>query len=160
MDAEFDIRGPNTFGGRRIDEAFGGEANKSALPERSMFSITGCNTSVGDKTRGLCAFVDETMAVSGQKQKWLTADFTNDGNNAETAAFGDFTDRKFSFGGTGVRSVRLPRYIIEPVRDYGDFLESRNKSEAPAARYMYRVTSMGFGPRQDIQAVAQMILRP
>jgi type IV pilus assembly protein PilX len=159
MDAEFDIRGPNTGARQRIDIVFGGSANNSAQPDRSKFSIAGCGDDLDGKTRGLCEYVDETLAASGIRQKWLLANFTDEGANANTVEYGDYTDRQFNFG-PGVQSIKKPRYVIEPIRDYGGFLESRGKSEVSAARYMYRVTSMGFGPRGDIQAVAQMILRP
>lgn len=43
--------------------------------------------------------------------------------------------------------------MIEPIPDPGERdLSSVNK-------YVFRVTAMGFGPRDDIQAVTQIIYR-
>lgn len=158
VDAEFDIRGPNTSAVSRIETIFGGAAQNSARPVLSEFDVTGCSS--GSTNRGLCAFVDESLGAT-QQQKWLVANFTVEGSGANTARYAEFTGRPaYPAGGPGVQSIKVPRYMIEPIRDYGGFLESRGKSDPAAFRYMYRVTSMGFGPRDDIQAVAQMILRP
>ena len=54
-----------------------------------------------------------------------------------------------------MQPYQVPRYIIEPIHDPND----RNLSSAGSA-FIYRVTAMGYGPRQDIQAVVQMIYRP
>jgi type IV pilus assembly protein PilX len=102
--------------------------------------LAGCGTS--GTSIGLC-----DIASSG-KPAWLTVDFTNTASNAPTTAFGAFTGNSFKTGTTGVQPYQLPRYIIELVED--PFSKSN---------YVYRVTAMGFGPRQDIQAVMQMIYR-
>ena len=67
--------------------------------------------------------------------------------------FGDFTSRGFRAGPAGVQPAARPRNIIEPLPDPG------NRDLAGSASYLYRVTAMGFGPREDIQAVAQIIYR-
>jgi type IV pilus assembly protein PilX len=41
---------------------------------------------------------------------------------------------------------------MEPIRDPGN----RDLSDLS---YIYRVTAMGFGPREDIQAVTQIVFR-
>jgi type IV pilus assembly protein PilX len=91
------------------------------------------------------------------KQKWLQVDLTVASSSAQSVKYGDFTGRNFGAIGNGVQPFQEPRYVIEPIRDYQG---QRDKSQPANAKYMYRVTAMGFGPRQDIQAVAQMILRP
>lgn len=106
---------------------------------RSGF-MPGCGTS--DTSIGLCDI------TSSGKPAWLTVDFANTASDAPTAAFGSFTGSTFKTGTTGVQPYQLPRYIIELVEDP---LSKKN--------YVYRVTAMGFGPRQDIQAVLQMIYR-
>jgi type IV pilus assembly protein PilX len=149
MDAEFDIRGPLPSVRR---SAFG---SNGAPPDRTLLPLTGCGTS-GWST-GLCALVDEGQAALNVKQSWLTVDFEIYSNSAPTAAFGSFTGQQQYPSGVGVRPARAPRYVIEPIRDYWD---ARDKSAQADARYMYRVTAMGFGPRDDIQAVSQMLVRP
>lgn len=109
---------------------------------QSVF-ISGCGTS--GMSIGLC-----DLALSG-KPAWLTVNFTATGSSAPTTAFGTFTGRTFAAGGVGIQPSKVPRYVIEPIVDpIGD------KSNPT---YIYRVTSMGFGPRDDIQAVLQMIYR-
>jgi type IV pilus assembly protein PilX len=152
MDAEFDIRGPNTAAASRVG-IFGPD---SSQPDRSKFDVTLCGDSFSDKTLGLCDLVDEAAGATIQ-QKWLQVDFTIDTSSAKTVKYGQYTEREFAAGGTGVQPSKKPRYVIEPIRDYQG---QRDKSQAGTAKYMYRVTAMGFGPREDIQAVAQMILRP
>ena len=152
MDAEFDIRGPNSSADSRV-AIFGPD---SSQPDRSKFDVTLCGDSFSDKTLGLCDLVDEAAGATIQ-QKWLRVDFTVDTSSAKTVKYGQYTNRPYAAGGTGVQPSKVPRYVIEPIRDYQG---QRDKSQAGTAKYMYRVTAMGFGPREDIQAVAQMILRP
>jgi type IV pilus assembly protein PilX len=95
--------------------------------------------------RGLCA-----LPTAG-KPAWLTVDFADTSSSAATVEYGTFTSKSFSAGTSGVRPALRPRYIIEIVPDtIGD------KSDPS---YLYRVTTMGFGPRQDIQAVLQTLYR-
>lgn len=137
IDAENDITGPATSTRR----------DKFDSKNISVF-IAGCGT--GDAV-GLCS-----MVTSG-KPAWLTVDFTS---NTNTAYLGQFTSRTLPNAGSaaskGVQPFRAPNYVVEPIAD--TWLE-RNMS-VPSSLYVYRVTAMGFGPRQDIQAVVQMIYRP
>jgi type IV pilus assembly protein PilX len=137
LDAEFDIRGPNT----------------SAASRTSTFSATGllgftdgCGSGTAD--RGLC------MPAASGKAIWYTVDFMDTGAlSAKTVAFGDFTGRNLDIGTTGIRPARAPRYIIEALPD------RTPGGSASAQRFLYRVTAMGFGPRDDTQAVLQMYFR-
>jgi type IV pilus assembly protein PilX len=105
--------------------------------------LDGCGTS--GTSIGLCA-----LPGSG-KPAWMTVDFTDTSNSAPSVALGTFTGNTFASGGIGVQPAQAPRYIIEIVPDtIGD------RSDPS---YIYRVTSMGFGPRSDIQAVMQMVYR-
>ena len=138
IDAEFDIRGPNTFANQRVATFVTGS--------RVAF-VDGCGT--GD-SQGLCF-----PAASLQKPVWYadTVDFTDESSNARTVYFGQFTGRTLSTGSTGIRPARLPRYIIEIISDPTPGLST---SANPT---LYRVTAMGFGPRKSTQAVLQMIFR-
>lgn len=85
------------------------------------------------------------------KAAWLNVDFTTTGVGAQSAAFGQFTGRLFPSGQTGPRSFQPPRYVVELIDD---------KYTGSNSKYAYRITAMGFGPKQDIQAVVQSIYRP
>ena len=138
IDAEFDIRGPNTSANQRLATFVTG--NRVAF-------IDGCGTGI---SRGLCL-----PAVPGQKPVWYanSVDFTDETSNATTVRFGDFTGRTMSTGSSGIRPEILPHYIIEVIPDPTPGL---NTSSQPT---LYRVTAMGFGPRKSTQAVLQMIFR-
>ncbi len=134
LDAEFDMHGPGT------------------APRLTMFDgrnatifVPACGNS-GNAT-GLCS------AVTTGKPAWLTATFTDTSASSNTVAFGTFTGRAFAAGSAGVQPAQAPRYIIEPVVDQ---IGSKTPGEQALA---YRVTSMGFGPRTDIQTVVQMLFR-
>ena len=136
LDAEFEMIGSASTSSRK--SLFDG---KNATP-----FIAGCGTS--GTSIGLCA------AVESGKPAWLTVDFDSTASSAPTTAFGAFTGRTFSAGGTGVQPAKAPRYIVEILPD-----PSGDKTGKTAASYVYRVTSMGFGPRTDTQAVLQIIYR-
>lgn len=108
--------------------------------------LDGCGSS-GD-SKGLC-----NPSIVG-KPVWLTADFTS--SSSPATEFGDFTTRAFSSGSVGIQPAQKPRYIIEVLDDpdVGGSLKAGTQK-----KYIYRVTSMGFGPRTDIQAVMQMTFR-
>lgn len=118
--------------------------------------IDGCgNSSDGDKLIGLCELRKEG------KPAWLTVDFEDDQDSARSAALGHYTGRTFASGSStsallGVRPSRTPRYVIEGMDDP---LLCRDRGKVGCGKKVYRVTSMGFGPRPDIQAVVQVIYR-
>lgn len=135
MDAEFDIHGPVDSSRRTV---FTRMANTNAF-------VSGCGSS--GTSKGLCAL--ETTA----KPAWLTVDFTAT-TGAKTAAYGDFTGRSFPSGSTGIQPSKPPRYVIEPIED-----PANRDISGSTTSYIYRVTAMGFGPRDDIQGVVQIIYR-
>lgn len=137
MDAEFDIHGPGTASRKAV---FTDMHNTNSF-------VSGCGSTGNNK--GLCALVE-----SG-KPAWLVADFEDEATAAKTVPFGLFTGRTFAAGSTGVQPAKVPRYIIEPISDP----LNRDKTFDKPPTYVYRVTAMGFGPRDDIQAVAQILYR-
>jgi type IV pilus assembly protein PilX len=136
QDAEFDMRGPGT------------STRQSSFSNsvKSEF-VEGCGASNSGNSKGLCI-----PAISG-KPVWLTTDFVS--STSPTTEFGDFTGRVFNTGTSGARPAKKPRYMIEILDDPETFSDlSLGKK-----KYVYRVTAMGFGPRDDIQTVLQMVFR-
>jgi len=99
MDAQFDIRGPNTSGAQRMDLFT--ENNTSVFQP-------GCNTTA--PYLGLCQ-----PAVEGTKPVWASVDFLD--GSGTTVEYGTYTGRTFDSGGVGVKPARAPRYMIEWVPD-------------------------------------------
>lgn len=135
LDAEFDIRGPNTSANQRVASFVTGSA---------VGFVDGCGTGTA---RGLCS------PSAGLKPVWYSVDFQDESSGAKTVKFGEFTGRTLSTGTSGIRPEISPRYIIEVIPDP---TPGSNASTKPT---LYRVTAMGFGPRKSTQAVAQMIFR-
>ena len=135
IDAEFDIRGPNTSSRSRKDDF----TNTSLL---GFFE--GCGKNKVD--RGLC------LTFVGPKPIWYTIDFKDQSGTAPSVQVGEFTERVFP-SGSGVQPARLPRYIIEAIPDQSPGYSARTP------RLLHRVTAMGFGPHEDTQAVLQMVFR-
>mgnify|MGYP000285260813 CR=1 FL=1 len=136
LDAEFDIRGPNTSANQRVASFVTGSA---------VGFVDGCGTGT---QRGLCS-----LSAEGQKPVWYGVNFQDESSSAQTVKFGEFTGRTLSTGTSGIRPEISPRYIIEVIPDP---TPGSNASTKPT---LYRVTAMGFGPRKSTQAVAQMIFR-
>lgn len=139
VDAELDIRGPNTSINQRLGQFTG-------KPDDKVNFAAGCGT--GTILLGLCA---DTLV--NNKYVWYDVDFTDGSAGARTVGFGTFTGRTLSVGTTGLRPEILPRYIIEVIDD------RTPGSSATSPKVLYRVTAMGFGPRKETQAVVQMIFR-
>jgi type IV pilus assembly protein PilX len=138
MDAEFDIRGPIASGGRVA------QFNQ----DNTGIFVPGCSN--GTTTRGLC----ESYA-NNLKPVWAEVDFLDNSSNARTVEFGEFTGRAFDAGSVGIKPARRPRYIVETVDDN----EEGNTARGGMTPKMYRITSMGFGPRTDVQVVMQITFR-
>lgn len=139
VDAQFDIRGTGTPTPTRAD-AF-------ATGNVSQF-LSGCGTS--GSQLGLC------VPTSSGKPVWLNVDLGPGSTRA--AQFGAFTGRSFdsSEATAGLKPSRRPRYIIEALPDPEIF---GNKDIRAPRQLIYRITAMGFGPRDDIQAVVQTVFR-
>lgn len=118
--------------------------------------VDGCGSSSdGDNLIGLCQLRNQG------KPAWLTVDFEDDKDSARSVALGHYTGRTFASGSSasallGVRPSRTPRYVIEGIKDP---VLCRDQGNPSCDKKVYRVTSMGFGPRPDIQAVVQVIYR-
>ena len=141
MDAENDLFGPGPSIRRSI---FGPTTDLAKF-------VDNCGTA--SISRGLCA-----LELSG-RPAWVAADFNASGAAAPTARYGEFTGRTFAAGGPGIQPAREPRYVMEPIEDNAGPGSSGRKLGADDPKYNFRVTSLGFGPRADIQAVVQMIYR-
>lgn len=137
VDAQFDIEGPGTAS--RLDVFAGGSV---------VNFMENCGPASDPRRRGLC------LPSASGKPVWLTADLGM--ADAPVAEFGTFTARTFDAGGTGIRPARKPRYVIEVLPDAQMFSD---KSVGAQKKVVYRVTSLGYGPREDVQAVVQMIFR-
>lgn len=140
MDAEFDIRGPNTAVTSRV-------AKFNPANDEDNFKA-GCGNDL--TTRGLCKPNDV-------KPVWATVSFMEQGATAHSAEFGEFTGRNFDAGESGVKPDRKPRYIIEVVTV--SYMAGQDASSKAAPLQMYRITAIGFGPRPDIQVVMQISFR-
>lgn len=138
LDAEFDIRNPTTLRNSVFDSIGGNDA---------LFE-DGCGSA--GNNRGLCA-IRETGEPA-----WLTVDFNDDSQQARTVPHGLFTNRVFAAGLVGAQPSRAPRYVIERLRDEAAGEECADRTKVC---FIYRVTAMGFGPRPEIQAVVQSLVR-
>lgn len=143
LDAEYDLIGPPS------------STRRTTFDDPTQF-IEGCGTS--GNSRGLCLLRDST--VVGTKPAWLTVDFTATGSNAPTTEFGQFTGRSFTSGTAGIQPSKRPRYVIEPMNTNTGALQARSRGEKDISENkLFRVTAMGYGPRDDIQAVLQAVIR-
>lgn len=151
LDAEIDMNGPATG---TLPPGVNRRINTFA-PGNDIAFIDGCGTTTTSK--GLCA-----LNASG-KPAWLTVNFV--GADAPVVRFGDFTGRVFDAGGQGVKPVERPRYVIEvfPNPEVFGNKGSSNQNKSSEGSHpppkSYRVTALGFGPRQDIQVVLQTVFR-
>lgn len=141
MDAQFDIRGPNTDSAERV---------ALFTPDDISKFVPNCNTSAD--FRGLCS-------PSEGKPVWAVVDFLDDSANAPTVAYGTFTGRDFDSGSTGVKPAHVPRYMIEVVRDQTPMGSAASNNTTKAPPIMYRITAMGFGPREETQVVLQIAFK-
>lgn len=133
-----------------------------ANPIDALAISTGCSSD--STTRGFCR-----PDPAATKPEWLTVDFKDTSGSAETAAFGTYTGRSFANAnttmGVGTQPALAPRYVVEDLGSaasgQGQQVTSNYNGNSFASNFGhdYRITAMGFGPRADIQAVAQIIFR-
>jgi type IV pilus assembly protein PilX len=140
LDAEFDIRGPNSSASKRVDDF---------SVESTLGFESGCSTAT--RTRGMC------LPNEVGKPIWLTVDFLDKSSSRAVVKLGEFTGRAFANSETdGFRSLRselAPRYIIEILPDFN------TGGSASKNKYIYRITAIGFGPTTDTQVVLQSVFR-
>jgi type IV pilus assembly protein PilX len=140
IDAERDILGP-------IVPSIG----RAVFDGKSIIDFPNSDCGTSGNSRGLCA------AVLSGKPAWLNIDldFASTSSSASTTEYGTFTGASFESGGLGIQPAQKPRYQIEPV-----VLQTPGSDATTMEQeVLYRVTVMGFGPRTDIQAVIQMLIR-
>lgn len=139
VDAGFDIEGLPAAATAKRSGVF-----KRGIVDTEKFEAD-CGTS--GQGKGLCEFIENV------KPAWLTVDFSSTATAAASTAFGTFTDRHFAAGISGIQPATAPRYVVEAIID-----PSTSRTQ-PLPDYVYRVTSMGFGPNLNTQVVLQMIYR-
>lgn len=157
VDAEIELRGPNHASNSRTNK----------IQSSPQIPLSGCDASAA--WRGFCS--PKTNGKS--KPTWLLVDFTKTGNDAQSVALGTYTGRSYKNAGadlgTGIQPALAPRYIMEDVSvadaaNAGGGMVTAGYKSAPktgkeATERLYRVTAIGFGPRSDIQAAAQTLIR-
>jgi type IV pilus assembly protein PilX len=147
IDAEFDIEGLPAASANKRNSIF-----KRGDVDLAKF-IDNCGDS--GQSIGLCG-----LRETG-KPAWLTVDFTATGTGAKAVELGTYTGRDFPSGVKGIQPAKPPRYVIEPILDrYGvKSYRTTDPTAGSGPSYVYRVTSMGFGPNGETQGVLQMIYR-
>lgn len=140
IDAEYDIAGPNTSSDQRL-AAF--------APENEQDFVPNCGTTYA--TRGLCQPSATATPV------WASINFMDASNTAPTVAYGSKTGFPFVSGAAGVQPALPPRYIIErapytPLGGSAGIVQHSSMQQPPV---IYRVTSIGFGPNQQVQVLMQ-----
>lgn len=149
LDAESDVLGPNDNARQRL----------CLFSSRDIAAFAaGCGA--GGDRQGLCAPVEP-----GSEPAWTSADFSADAGTS--VAYGAFTGQTYLGGGGGAAAsrragalpARAPRYIVEAVRSHGGWQADQLQSaSAEGARYLFRVTAIGYGAREETQVVLQTTL--
>lgn len=146
-DAETDVLGPNHDPHQRL--CLFSHEDVTAF-------VAGCG---GAGThQGLCA-----PAEPGTDPAWMTADLSAEGG--QSVAYGSFTGQTYFSGDAatgahaGALPVRAPRYIVEAIRSRGGWQANALQSaSAQSISYIFRVTAIGYGMREETQVVLQTSL--
>ena len=140
LDAERDLLGPNDHAARRLCLFDGRDV--------SAFVADCAGTGV---RLGLCAAVPV-----GAKPAWTQVDFNADAG--PSVAYGRFTGQVYATGAGGL-SVRAPRYVVEALRSRGGGAQGvLHSASAAAATHVFRVTAIGYGPREETRVLLQTTL--
>lgn len=143
MDAEMDIENSADATNSRS-----GQFSKDSALGFPGEGENGCHASHAGKNHGLCR-----RAADGAPPVWQTVDFTDDAaSTAQAVPYGKFTGQIFP-AGQGSLPSKLPRYVIE-LMTYTKQGESAEKIS-----YFYRITAIGFGPRETTQVLLQTFYR-
>lgn len=144
LDAETDVLGPNDSARQRLCVFH---------PQDIAAFVAGCGGA--GEHQGLCA-----PAEPGRDPAWMAADFSDGGG--KSVAYGTFTGQTYLSGDAasgkraGALPARAPRYIVEAVRSRGspqaDLLQS---ASARGTGYVFRVTAIGYGMREETRVVLQ-----
>jgi len=147
VDAETDVLGPNENARQRL-----------CLFNRSDATafVAGCGG--GSEQQGLCA-----PAEPGADPAWVSVDLS--AGSGKSVAYGTFTGQTYFSGDAatgshaGALPARAPRYIVEAVRSRGGWQANVLQSaSAQDANYIFRVTAVGYGMREETQVVLQTTL--
>jgi type IV pilus assembly protein PilX len=139
MDAELDIENsPDSTKSRSI--LFGPDRGEGFVPDCAATKPV---------YQGLCSPANE-----GSPPVWQTIDFNDQSDGARSVPYGRFTGQSFQIG-KGALPSRLPRYVIERL------IYNRQGEDASMEQQtsFYRITSVGFGPRDDVQVMLQTYYR-
>lgn len=147
IDAESDVLGPNDDAAQRLC-LFG--------PRDAAAFVEGCGGPGGQQ--GLCA-----PSAAGAEPVWAVADLSAEAG--KSVAYGTFTGQSY-FSGDGAAGARVgalparaPRYIVEAVRSRGGWQAGvLQNASAQAAAFVFRVTAIGYGMRDETQVVLQTTL--
>ncbi|MGF6346088.1 type IV pilus assembly protein PilX [Variovorax sp. W2I14] len=147
VDAETDVLGPNENARQRL-----------CLFNRSDATafVAGCGAD--GEQQGLCA-----PAEPGADPAWVSVDLS--AGSGKSVAYGTFTGQTYFSGDAatgshaGALPARAPRYIVEAVRSRGNWQGNVLQSaSAQDASYIFRVTAVGYGMREETQVVLQTTL--
>jgi type IV pilus assembly protein PilX len=135
------------------------EGSLAALERSAMFEpdgtpgfVDGCGDGTAGANLGLC-----TRAADGDAPAWQNIDVSDDAaGSTRSVPYGAFTGASMQTG-EGFLPFRRPRYMIEAL-PYTQEGEDAGP-EGPAQRHFFRVTSIGFGPRETSQVVLQSYYR-
>ena len=146
VDAETDVLGPNENPRQRL--CLFNRQDATAF-------VAGCG---GDgEQQGLCA-----PAGPGVDPAWMTVDLS--AGSGRSVAYGTFTGQTYFSGDAatdsraGASPARAPRYIVEAVRSRGWHANTLQSASAQDASYIFRVTAIGYGMREETQVVLQTTL--
>ncbi|WP_332740301.1 pilus assembly PilX family protein [Hydrogenophaga sp.] len=131
LDAEMDIRDPGS-----VRSGLFSPTSRAGFEE-------GCGTDT--TTKGLCL-----PSSTSAGPLWSTIRFTD---TDRTVEYGEYTNRQYAAGTSGVQPALAPRYLIELIPD------PTPGGNGGAPRHLYRVTAVGFGPREETQVMLQMFFR-
>lgn len=123
--------------GSRKDMFFAG--NEAQFP---------ANCGNNGNTKGLCLYEEDPQ----ETPEIYAVDFAN---SDKVVPYGAFTGRSFASGATGLKPVKLPRYIIERREDTVGLYANPVSGHYIPRPPIYRITAMGFGPSESVYAVIQ-----
>lgn len=141
LDAERDVLGPNDHAARRL----------CLFDGRDVSAFVADCAGTGARL-GLCA-----AAPVGAEPAWMRVDFAPDAGRS--VAYGRFTGQVYATGAGGL-SARAPRYVVEALRNRGGGAQGvlHSASAAAAAPHVFRVTAIGYGPREETRVLLQTTL--
>jgi type IV pilus assembly protein PilX len=109
---------------------------------------TACGSGEQNIYLGLCRH-----SADGSVPIWHIVNFSDSGvKTTSSVPYGRFTGQSFPVSHASL-PVRVPRYIVELM------LYRKPGERADELSYFYRITAVGFGPRETTQVALQTIYR-